>query len=69
MQGSGTHDPPLLAAMLVDRLTLMTLPALRGTGKLGRGEGSLPPMPDFIPIPGTSVHQTPQPAGMARRGW
>jgi dihydrofolate reductase len=42
IQGSGTLYPQLLAAGLIDRLTLMTFPVILGTGKRLFGEGTAP---------------------------
>ncbi|WP_073974756.1 dihydrofolate reductase family protein [Erythrobacter donghaensis] len=42
IQGSGTLYPPLLAAGLIDRLTLMIFPAVLGKGKRLFGEGTQP---------------------------
>lgn len=42
IQGSSTLYPPLLAAGLIDRLTLMIFPAVLGQGKRLFGEGTQP---------------------------
>lgn len=42
IQGSGTLYPPLLAAGLIDRLTLMTFPVVLGRGKRWFGAGGVP---------------------------
>ena len=42
IQGSSTLYPPLLAAGLIDRLTLMIFPAVLGAGKRLFGEGTQP---------------------------
>lgn len=42
IQGSSTLYPPLLAAGLIDRLTLMTFPVVLGHGKRWFGAGSTP---------------------------
>lgn len=42
IQGSSTLYPPLLAAGLIDRLTLMIYPAVLGKGKRLFGEGTQP---------------------------
>lgn len=42
IQGSSTLYPPLLAAGLIDRLTLMIYPAVLGTGKRLFGDGTVP---------------------------
>lgn len=42
IQGSSTLYPPLLAAGLIDRLTLMIFPLVLGPGKRLFGEGTLP---------------------------
>lgn len=42
IQGSSTLYPPLLAAGLIDRLTLMTFPVVLGTGKRLLGKGTVP---------------------------
>ncbi|URD60025.1 dihydrofolate reductase family protein [Sphingomonas sp. KRR8] len=42
IQGSTTLYPPLLAAGLIDRLTLMTAPVVIGSGKRWFGEGTAP---------------------------
>jgi dihydrofolate reductase len=42
IQGSSTLYPPLLAAGLIDRLTLMIFPLTLGTGKRLFGDGTVP---------------------------
>ncbi len=44
IQGSGTIYPQLLAAGLIDRLTLMTFPLTLGQGKRLFGQGTMPGM-------------------------
>jgi dihydrofolate reductase len=48
IQGSSTLYPPLLAAGLIDRLTLMIFPAVLGTGKRLFGEGTAPALLELV---------------------
>jgi dihydrofolate reductase len=48
IQGSSTLYPPLLAAGLIDRLTLMIFPTVLGRGKRLFGEGTQPGLPALV---------------------
>jgi dihydrofolate reductase len=48
IQGSSTLYPPLLAAGLIDRLTLMIFPAVLGPGKRLFGEGTQPGLLELV---------------------
>lgn len=48
IQGSSTLYPPLLAAGLIDRLTLMIFPAVLGQGKRLFGEGTQPGLLELV---------------------
>jgi dihydrofolate reductase len=48
IQGSSTLYPPLLAAGLIDRLTLMIFPAVLGAGKRLFGEGTEPGLLELV---------------------
>lgn len=48
IQGSSTLYPPLLAAGLIDRLTLMIFPAVLGPGKRLFGEGTVPGLFELV---------------------
>ena len=66
IQGSGTLYPQLLAAGLLDRLTLFTFPIVLGRGKRWFGDETLPGMlrmTNHVVTPGGAVVATYEPAG------
>jgi len=71
IQGSASLYPPLLAAGLIDRLTLMTFPLVLGTGKRLFGQGTpaftLKPIAQKISAKGTII-ATYEPAGEVETG-
>lgn len=71
IQGSSTLYPQLLAAGLIDRLTLMTFPVIIGKGKRLFGEGTLPKsmrMVEHQVTSGGTVIATYEPAGDVKPG-
>ncbi|UYV16671.1 dihydrofolate reductase family protein [Porphyrobacter sp. ULC335] len=48
IQGSSTLYPPLLAAGMIDQLTLMIFPVVLGKGKRLFGEGSVPSLLELV---------------------
>jgi len=71
IQGSSTLYPQLLAAGLIDRLVLMTFPAVLGTGKRLFGEGTPPRsmrMVEHRVTPGGNVIAEYEPAGAVEPG-
>lgn len=72
IQGSGTLYPQLLAAGLIDRLTLMTFPALIGEGKRIFGDGTPAKAMKLVEQKVTSagaVIATYEPAGEIQQLW
>lgn len=72
IQGSSTLYPALLAAGLLDRLTLMTFPALVGSGKRVFGDGTPPTTLRLVEhklTPSGVVIATYEPAGGIDHGW
>ena len=66
IQGSSTLYPALLAAGLLDRLTLFTFPIVLGRGKRWFGDETLPGMlrmTNHVVTPGGAVVATYEPAG------
>lgn len=66
IQGSSTLYPQLLAAGLLDRLTLMTFPVVLGTGKRLFGDGTPPgtmKLVDHLVSPRGNIVATYEPAG------
>lgn len=71
IQGSSTLYPQLLAAGLIDRLTLATFPVVLGSGKrlFGEGtQGSMMRMVDHLVSPGGNIVATYEPAGAVKTG-
>lgn len=71
IQGSGTLYPPLLAAGLIDRLTLMTFPVILGQGKRLFGDGTPPGTLRLVQhrvSPRGVAISTFEPAGAVRTG-
>ena len=71
IQGSGTLYPQLLAAGLIDRLTLMTFPVVLGPGKRLFGDRTHPGsmrMTDHQVTPGGNVIATYEPDGEVEPG-
>lgn len=72
IQGSSTLYPALLAAGLLDRLTLMTFPAVLGSGKRLFGEGTpvlaMTQVDQSVTRTG-AVIATYEPAGAMQHGW
>ena len=71
IQGSSTLYPQLLAAGLIDRLTVMTFPVVLGAGKRLFGEGTPPRsmrMVDHRVSPAGNVFATYEPAGDVETG-
>ena len=71
IQGSGTLYPQLLAAGLLDRLTLMTFPVILGSGKRLFGDGTPPGamrMVEHQITPGGNIIATYQPDGAVETG-
>jgi dihydrofolate reductase len=71
IQGSSTLYPQLLAAGLLDRLTLMTFPVVLGHGKRLFGEGTPPgtmKMVDHQVSPDGNIIATYEPAGEVKLG-
>lgn len=71
IQGSSTLYPPLLAAGLLDRLTLMTFPIVLGRGKRWFGDATPASglkMVDHRVTPGGTVIATYEPDGVAPIG-
>ena len=71
IQGSSTLYPQLLAAGLIDRLTLMTFPLVLGPGKRLFGDGTparTMKMVDHRVSPGGTVIATYEPAGNVEHG-
>jgi len=72
IQGSSTLYPQLLAAGLLDRLTLMTFPVVLGGGKRLFGDGTPAEalrMVDQKVTRGGAVIVTYEPAGKVEHGW
>lgn len=72
IQGSSTLYPPLLAAGLIDRLTIMTFPIVLGGGKRLFGHGTPPLALRLIEqrvTPRGTVIAAYEPAGPARTGY
>jgi dihydrofolate reductase len=72
IQGSSTIYPQLLAAGLLDRLVLMTFPAVLGTGKRLFGPGTRAGALKLIKhnvTPSGAVIATYEPAGEITSGW
>jgi dihydrofolate reductase len=72
IQGSSTLYPALLAAGLLDRLTLMTFPVVLGRGKRWFGEGSPARglrLVDHKVTRSGAVIATYEPAGEIEQGW
>jgi dihydrofolate reductase len=72
IQGSTTLYPQLLAAGLIDRLTLMTFPALIGSGKRLFGEGTPAKAMRLVDQKVTgagAVIATYEPSGAISQGW
>ncbi|MES2903501.1 MAG: dihydrofolate reductase family protein [Pseudomonadota bacterium] len=72
IQGSGTLYPQLLAAGLLDRLTVMTFPVALGSGKRLFGDGTPTEalrMIDHKITPSGAVIATYEPAGAIEHGW
>lgn len=71
IQGSGSLYPPLLAAGLIDRLTLMTFPVVLGSGKRLFGEGAASGSMKLVEsrvTPGGAVIAAYAPDGAVRGG-
>jgi dihydrofolate reductase len=72
IQGSSTLYPQLLAAGLLDRLTVMTFPVVVGSGKRLFGDGT-PPMAmqlvEQTTTAGGTVISTYAPGGAVEQGW
>ncbi|WP_310468170.1 dihydrofolate reductase family protein, partial [Sphingomonas sp.] len=71
IQGSSTLYPQLLAAGLIDQLTLMIFPVVLGSGKRLFGDGTPPRsmiMVEQTVSPGGAVIATYQPAGEVKSG-
>jgi dihydrofolate reductase len=72
IQGSSTLYPGLLAAGLLDRLTVMTFPVVLGSGKRLFGDGtparSLKPVEQTVTRTGAII-ATYEPAGAVDHGW
>ncbi|WP_324805686.1 dihydrofolate reductase family protein [Sphingomonas sp. LY29] len=72
IQGSGTLYPQLLAAGLLDRLTVMTFPVVLGQGKRLFGDGTPAEalkMVDHKVTGSGAVIATYEPAGSVEQGW
>jgi dihydrofolate reductase len=72
IQGSGTLYPQLLAAGLLDRLTVMTFPVVLGQGKRLFGDGTPTEalkMVDHKVTGSGAVIATYEPAGSVEQGW
>ena len=72
IQGSSTLYPQLLAAGLLDRLTLMTFPVVLGSGKRMFGDGTPTAalrMVDHEVTRSGAVIATYEPAGTVEQGW
>lgn len=72
IQGSGTLYPQLLAAGLLDRVTVMTFPVVIGQGKRLFGDGTPPiamQLVDHKLTSGGTVIATYQPGGTVEHGW
>lgn len=71
IQGSGTLYPQLLAAGLIDRLTLMIFPVVLGSGKRLFGDGTAPGalrMVEHEVTPGGNIVATYEPDGAVETG-
>jgi dihydrofolate reductase len=71
IQGSGTLYPQLLSAGLIDRLTLMTIPVILGSGKHLFGDGMAPGAMRLVEhqaTPGGNIIATYQPDGAVETG-
>ncbi len=71
IQGSGTLYPQLLAAGLIDRMTLMTFPVVIGSGKRLFGDGTPPRsmrMVEHEVTPGSVVIASYEPSGDVEPG-
>jgi len=71
IQGSSTLYPQLLAAGLIDRLTLMIFPLILGSGKRLFGDGTPPgamKMVDHKVSPGGNIIATYEPSGEVKLG-
>jgi dihydrofolate reductase len=71
IQGSSTLYPQLLAAGLLDRLTLMTFPVVLGNGKRLFGDGTPPGAMKMVGhkvSPGGNIIATYEPAGAVKPG-
>jgi dihydrofolate reductase len=71
IQGSSTLYPQLLAAGLIDRLTLMTFPVILGSGKRLFGNGTLPRSMRMVENQVTdrgNIIATYEPAGAVKPG-
>ena len=71
IQGSSTLYPQLLAAGLIDRLTLMTFPVVIGSGKRLFGDGTMPGtmrMVEHKVTPGGNIIASYEPAGPLETG-
>jgi dihydrofolate reductase len=72
IQGSSTLYPQLLAAGLLDRLTVMTFPVVLGAGKRLFKEGTSAEalkLVDHKVTPSGAVITTYEPAGAVKHGW
>ena len=72
IQGSGTLYPALMAAGLLDRLTLMTFPVVLGTGKRWFGDGMPAEALRLIEHKNTrsgAMIATYEPSGKVEHGW
>ena len=72
IQGSSTLYPQLLAAQLLDRLTVMTFPVVLGEGKRVFGDGTPAEalrMVDHKVTRSGAVIATYEPAGTVEQGW
>jgi dihydrofolate reductase len=72
IQGSSTIYPPLIAAGLLDRLTLMIFPVVLGSGKRLFGDGTPDTalrMIDHMVTRSGAVIATYEPAGEVEHGW
>ncbi len=72
IQGSSTLYPQLIAAGLLDRLTLMTFPVVLGSGKRLFGDGTpakVLQLVDHKVAPSGAVIATYEPAGGIEHDW
>ena len=72
IQGSSTIYPALIAAGLLDRLTVMTFPVVLGQGKRLFGEGTPATALRLVEhkvTPGGAVIATYEPGGTVEHGW